>query len=135
MEINICGNTFERAFHNKGLSDLGVDLMQESVVRFMPLKWPHDIRLMTRREYCSFLILSPGSELSCQRGEGIMSSFVIFYHLLAQDSSNSGSSALLWPISETEHILLDGCIASFLPPWLFHSCACCESTGEDLMVS
>lgn len=48
MEINICGNTFERAFHNKALSDLGIDLMEESVVPFMLLKWPHGIRRMTR---------------------------------------------------------------------------------------
>lgn len=47
-EINICGNRFERAFHNKGLSDLGVDLMQGSVVPFTLLQWPHDIRMMTR---------------------------------------------------------------------------------------
>lgn len=47
MGINICGNTFERAFDNKGLSDLVVDLMQEIVVPFMLLKWLHDIRMMS----------------------------------------------------------------------------------------
>lgn len=77
-EINTRGNILERAFHKKGLSDLGVDLMQGSVVPFTLPKWPHDIRMMTRREeYCSFLMLIPSLELSCQRGEGITSFFFV----------------------------------------------------------
>lgn len=47
-EINTCEiNTFESTFHNNGPSDLGVDLMQESAVPFMLLKWFHDVRMMS----------------------------------------------------------------------------------------
>lgn len=42
-EINMCGNTFGKTFHNEVWNDLDVDLMKESAISFILLKRLYNI--------------------------------------------------------------------------------------------